>query len=40
LVFGTHTIVIGTVDAVRIREDIDPLIYQDGYLGKVVRAGG
>jgi flavin reductase (DIM6/NTAB) family NADH-FMN oxidoreductase RutF len=39
LVFGTHTIVIGTVDAVRIREDIDPLIYQDGYFGKVVRNG-
>ncbi len=36
-VFGTHTIIIGTVDTVRIREDIDPLIYQDGYLGKVVR---
>jgi flavin reductase (DIM6/NTAB) family NADH-FMN oxidoreductase RutF len=35
--FGTHTILIGTVDAVRIREDIDPLIYQDGYLGRVVR---
>jgi flavin reductase (DIM6/NTAB) family NADH-FMN oxidoreductase RutF len=37
LVFGTHTIVIGTVDAVRIREDIDPLVYQDGFLGKVIR---
>jgi len=37
LVFGTHTIVIGSVDAVRIREDINPLIYQDGYLGQVVR---
>jgi flavin reductase (DIM6/NTAB) family NADH-FMN oxidoreductase RutF len=37
LVFGTHTIVVGTVDAVRIREDIDPLVYQDGYLGKVIR---
>jgi len=36
-VFGTHTVVIGTVDAVRIREDIDPLVYQDGYFGKVVR---
>ena len=36
-VFGTHTILIGTVDAVRIRQDIDPLIYQDGYLGRVVR---
>jgi flavin reductase (DIM6/NTAB) family NADH-FMN oxidoreductase RutF len=35
--FGTHTIIIGTVDAIRIRPDIDPLIYQDGYLGKVVR---
>jgi flavin reductase len=35
--YGTHTILIGTVDAVRIREDIDPLIYQDGYLGRVVR---
>jgi flavin reductase (DIM6/NTAB) family NADH-FMN oxidoreductase RutF len=39
LVFGTHTVVIGTVDAVRIREDIDPLVYQDGYLGKVIRQG-
>jgi len=39
LVFGTHTVVIGTVDAVRIREDIDPLIYQDGYFGKVVKHG-
>jgi flavin reductase (DIM6/NTAB) family NADH-FMN oxidoreductase RutF len=36
-VFGTHTILIGTVDTVRIREDIDPLIYQDGYFGKVIR---
>jgi flavin reductase (DIM6/NTAB) family NADH-FMN oxidoreductase RutF len=36
-VFGTHTILIGSVEAVRIREDIDPLIYQDGYLGKVIR---
>jgi flavin reductase (DIM6/NTAB) family NADH-FMN oxidoreductase RutF len=35
--FGTHTIIIGKVDTVRIREDIDPLLYQDGYLGKVVR---
>jgi len=35
-VFGTHTIIVGTVDAIRIREDIDPLVYQDGYLGKVV----
>jgi flavin reductase len=26
-VFGTHTILVGTVDAVRIRQDIDPLIY-------------
>jgi flavin reductase (DIM6/NTAB) family NADH-FMN oxidoreductase RutF len=39
MVFGTHTVVIGTVDAVRIREDIDPLIYQDGYFGKVVKQG-
>jgi len=39
LVFGTHTVVIGTVDAVSIREDIDPLIYQDGYFGRVVRHG-
>jgi flavin reductase (DIM6/NTAB) family NADH-FMN oxidoreductase RutF len=36
-VFGTHTILIGQVDAVRIREDIDPLIYQDGYFGRVVK---
>ena len=35
--FGTHTILIGAVDAIRVRDDIDPLIYQDGYLGKVVR---
>ncbi len=35
--FGTHAIIIGTVDAVRIRTEIDPLIYQDGYLGKVIR---
>lgn len=35
--FGTHTIFIGTVDAVRIRDEIDPLIYQDGYFGKVLR---
>jgi len=35
--FGTHTIIIGKVDTVRIREDIDTLLYQDGYLGKVVR---
>ena len=35
--FGTHTIVIGMVETIRIRSDIDPLIYQDGYLGKVVR---
>jgi flavin reductase (DIM6/NTAB) family NADH-FMN oxidoreductase RutF len=34
--FGTHTIVIGTVEAVRIREDIDPLVYQDGQFGRVV----
>jgi flavin reductase len=34
--FGTHTILIGRVDAVRIREDIDPLIFQDGQLGKVI----
>ena len=36
-VFGTHTILIGQVEAVRIREDIDPLIYQDGYFGRVVK---
>jgi len=36
-VFGTHTILIGTVEAVRIRQDIDPLIYQDGFLGKVIK---
>ena len=35
--FGTHTIIIGAVETIRIRADIDPLIYQDGYLGKVVR---
>jgi flavin reductase (DIM6/NTAB) family NADH-FMN oxidoreductase RutF len=35
--FGTHTIVIGMVETIRIRSDIDPLIYHDGYLGKVVR---
>jgi flavin reductase (DIM6/NTAB) family NADH-FMN oxidoreductase RutF len=34
--FGTHTILIGVADAIRIRSDIDPLVYQDGYLGKVV----
>jgi len=36
-VFGTHTILIGQVDAVRIREYIDTLIYQDGYFGRVVK---
>jgi flavin reductase (DIM6/NTAB) family NADH-FMN oxidoreductase RutF len=35
--FGTHSIIIGAVETIRIRADIDPLIYQDGYLGKVVR---
>lgn len=28
--YGTHSIVIARVDAVRINGDVDPLIYQDG----------
>ena len=28
--FATHTICIGMVKAVRVREDIDPLVYLDG----------
>ncbi len=28
--YGTHTVVIGRVNAVRLSGDVDPLIYQDG----------
>jgi flavin reductase len=28
--FGTHSIIIGVVEEVRIREAIDPLLYLDG----------
>ncbi len=28
--FATHSICIGTVKSVRVREDIDPLVYLDG----------
>ena len=28
--YGTHTVVIGKVDSVRLSGEVDPLIYQDG----------
>jgi flavin reductase len=33
--FGTHSICIGTVRAVRLRADIDPLLYVDGRYARV-----
>lgn len=35
--FATHTICIGTVLEVRIREDIDPLLYVDGRFSRARR---
>lgn len=36
IAFGTHTICVGTIVKVRMREDINPLIYLDGTFGKMV----
>ncbi len=35
--YGTHTIFIGRVDEVRVAEDIEPLIYQDGKFAVTAR---
>lgn len=35
LAYGTHRIVIGRVEAVRLHGDIDPLIYVDGRYARV-----
>ncbi len=32
--FGTHSIFIGQVEEVRVREDVDPLVYVDGKYGR------
>jgi flavin reductase len=33
--FGTHSICVGTVSEVRLRPDIDPLVYVDGRYARV-----
>jgi flavin reductase len=33
--FGTHSIFIGLVEEVKVREDVDPLIYLNGKYGRV-----
>ena len=32
--FGTHSIFIGVVEQVRVRDDIDPLLYLNGHYGR------
>jgi len=32
--FGTHSIFIGVVEDVRVRDDIDPLLYLNGHYGR------
>jgi flavin reductase (DIM6/NTAB) family NADH-FMN oxidoreductase RutF len=35
ITFGTHSICIGTVREVNLRDDIDPLVYVDGHYARV-----
>lgn len=38
--YGTHLVVIGRIDAVRIAGEVDPLIYADGRFGGLAVAAG
>ena len=33
--YGTHRIFIGRVEAVRVHDDVDPLVYVDGRYARV-----
>ncbi|MDB5723028.1 MAG: flavin reductase [Alphaproteobacteria bacterium] len=33
--FGTHSIFIGVVEEVAVRDDVDPLVYLNGFYGEV-----